>query len=105
VSNERIVETFHSATSRMAHEAIQCHSPSVGRATVIDADTLDIHGERIRLLAIDAPESRQTCEGQDGAPCSSLADAGIGHVVCLADHLSPSRRNLGLVSDLVAIRT
>ena len=32
-----------------------------GRASVIDGDTLEIHGERIRLLDIDAPESRQTC--------------------------------------------
>ena len=32
-----------------------------GRATVIDGDTIEIHGERIRILDIDAPESRQTC--------------------------------------------
>jgi endonuclease YncB( thermonuclease family) len=38
-----------------------------GRATVIDGDTLEIHGERIRILDIDALESRQTCQGQDGA--------------------------------------
>lgn len=30
-----------------------------GRASAIDADTLELHGERIRLLDIDAPESRQ----------------------------------------------
>ena len=39
-----------------------------GRAAVIDADTLEIHGERIRILDIDAPVSRQTCEDEDGAP-------------------------------------
>jgi endonuclease YncB( thermonuclease family) len=32
-----------------------------GRASVVDGDTLEIHGERIRILDIDAPESRQTC--------------------------------------------
>lgn len=32
-----------------------------GQASVIDGDTIDIHGERIRILDIDAPESRQTC--------------------------------------------
>ena len=32
-----------------------------GRASVIDADTIEIHGERFRLLDIDAPESAQTC--------------------------------------------
>jgi len=36
-----------------------------GRATVIDGDTIEIHGERIRLDAIDAPESGQTCR-RDG---------------------------------------
>ena len=28
-----------------------------GRASVIDGDTLEIHGTRIRLWGIDAPES------------------------------------------------
>jgi endonuclease YncB( thermonuclease family) len=32
-----------------------------GTARVIDGDTLDIEGQRIRLHGIDAPESRQTC--------------------------------------------
>lgn len=37
-----------------------------GRASVIDGDTIDIHGQRIRILDVDAPESRQTCQDQDG---------------------------------------
>ncbi len=35
--------------------------PLTGRASVIDGDTIEIHGTRIRLAGIDAPESRQTC--------------------------------------------
>ena len=35
--------------------------PIVGRASVIDGDTLDVRGNRIRLHGIDAPESGQTC--------------------------------------------
>jgi endonuclease YncB( thermonuclease family) len=33
----------------------------VGHATVIDGDTLDIHGTQIRLYGVDAPEYDQMC--------------------------------------------
>lgn len=36
-----------------------------GQASVIDGDTLEIHGIRIRLWGIDAPESSQLCRGED----------------------------------------
>jgi len=47
-----------------------------GRASIIDADTLDIHGSRIRILDIDAPESRQNCTAEDGTKwrCGQVAD-------------------------------
>ncbi len=35
-----------------------------GTVSVIDGDTLDLHGQRIRLHGIDAPESRQNCTRQ-----------------------------------------
>lgn len=38
-----------------------------GRASVIDGDTLDIHGKRIRILDIDALESGQPCIRHDGS--------------------------------------
>ena len=36
-----------------------------GQASVIDGDTIEIHGTRIRLWGIDAPESTQLCRGED----------------------------------------
>jgi endonuclease YncB( thermonuclease family) len=42
----------------------------VGIASVIDADMIEIHGQRIRLYGIDAPESCQTCEEASGRPWS-----------------------------------
>lgn len=37
-----------------------------GVASVIDGDTIEIHGKRIRLHGIDAPESAQTCRRENG---------------------------------------
>ena len=46
-----------------------------GQASVIDGDTLEIHGTRIRLWGIDAPETSQLCRGDDSLPyrCGSTA--------------------------------
>jgi endonuclease YncB( thermonuclease family) len=40
----------------------------VGRVSIVDGDTLDIHDDRIRLWGIDAPESAQLCGGRDRRP-------------------------------------
>ena len=41
-------------------------APIVGVASVIDGDTIEIHGVRIRLHGVDAPESRQLCTRPTG---------------------------------------
>lgn len=35
-------------------------------ASVIDGDTIEVHGQRIRFSGIDAPESRQYCDNAKG---------------------------------------
>lgn len=64
-------------------QSANAHSVS-GPAVVIDGDTLDMSGERIRLFGIDAPEGQQTCQrnnqvwtcGQDAKELLSKMVAG-----------------------------
>lgn len=55
----------------------------VGRASVIDADTVEIHGKRIRLHAIDAPESSQLCRDGSGNDyrCGQLASLALADFI------------------------
>lgn len=48
-----------------------------GTASVIDGDTLEIHGQRIRLWGIDAPESGQRCTRPDGEAWRCGKDAAM----------------------------
>lgn len=40
--------------------------PIIGRASVIDGDTIEIADTRIRFNGVDAPESRQHCKNSAG---------------------------------------
>jgi endonuclease YncB( thermonuclease family) len=49
-----------------------------GKPRIIDGDTIEVAGERIRLNGIDAPESKQTCEWLDKTiPCGRLATLAL----------------------------
>ncbi|WP_245273757.1 thermonuclease family protein [Mesorhizobium sp. WSM3224] len=45
--------------------------PIAGVASVVDGDTIEVHGQRIRFNGIDAPESKQYCDDAKGFeyPC------------------------------------
>jgi endonuclease YncB( thermonuclease family) len=43
-----------------------CGGDPVGRASVVDGDTIEIHGTRIRLFGIDAPEGAQVGRDANG---------------------------------------
>jgi endonuclease YncB( thermonuclease family) len=55
----------------------------VGQANIIDGDTLEIHGARIRLWGIDAPEHDQLCRGDDSLPyrCGAAAANKLGALI------------------------
>ena len=68
----------------------------VGIASVIDGDTLDLHGQRIRLWGIDAPESRAVCTAPSGqwrcgAYAASALDQAIAGRTVTCDPLDTDR--------------
>lgn len=48
-----------------------------GEARIVDGDTLVIHGTRVRLYGIDAPESRQTCQAEIIYQCGKKAATAL----------------------------
>lgn len=79
-----------------------CADPApavIGRASVVDGDTLEIQGERIRLWGVDAPESRQVCnrpsgEYRCGQTAANQLDRWIAGrtVICVEDSRDRYRR-------------
>ncbi|WP_147075217.1 thermonuclease family protein, partial [Meiothermus hypogaeus] len=76
----------------------------VGRASVVDGDTLEIQGVRIRLWGVDAVESSQTCLDAGGKPWP----CGRRAAFALADFLgqrtvSCTRRDTDRYGRMVAV--
>lgn len=76
----------------LASTGVTAKADVSGHAVVVDGDTIEVAGERVRLHGIDAPESRQLCSvGGNDWRCGesaalALADEADGRtVVCKGD--------------------
>lgn len=91
--------SFALLTSALAESDI------VGRASVIDGDTLDIQGVRIRLHGIDAPESWQTCESKAGKPyrCGMAAAEALDAFLAASRPVQCQQRDIDRYKRVVAV--
>jgi endonuclease YncB( thermonuclease family) len=88
----------------LSHRAIAGEQVA-GAASVIDGDTIEIHGARIRLHGIDAPESSQLCTRyrrryRCGQEAAFALDDKIGRQV-----VSCERRDTDRYGRMVAVCT
>jgi hypothetical protein len=79
-----------------------------GQASIIDGDTLEIHGTRIRVWGIDAPESSLLCRGNDslqyrcGARAANELAAMVGGRPVICQPVSLDRYGRTVASCAVA---
>jgi endonuclease YncB( thermonuclease family) len=94
------------ALTVLASSSMAFSDDMIGQASIIDGDTLEIHGTRIRLWGVDAPESTQLCRGDDssqyrcGAQAANDLDAFVARrpVVCVPINLDRYGRTVATCS-------
>ncbi len=54
-----------------------------GKPRIVDGDTIEIGGTKVRLHGIDAPESKQTCQKADGSDyyCGEMATFALAEII------------------------
>ncbi len=66
--------------------ASAAYADVTGKPRVIDGDTIEIAGERIRPHGIDAPEAKQKCADKDGREWSCGLEATFALANLIGDH-------------------
>ncbi len=70
--------------SRIVVIASVAHAADLkGKPRIIDGDTIEIAGEKIRLHGIDAPETKQTCQDANGGEyrCGEMATFALAEII------------------------
>jgi len=82
---QAIVKGILAAALLMASSRVALAEDVIGHASVVDGDTLMIHGISIRLWGVDAPKAGQLCRGEDGDQyrCSIEAANKLGTFIAL----------------------
>ena len=78
----------------------------VGKARVIDGDTIEVQGERVRLHGIDAPEASQTCQTRPDrldVPCGEMATDHLRSWIKRAPQVRCVERGTGKYGRIVGL--
>ncbi|PQO24852.1 hypothetical protein C2I36_00565 [Rhodobacteraceae bacterium WD3A24] len=101
ITDERSFSTSEPRVDRRGQSSSTVTSASV---RVIDGDTLELNGQRIRLHAIDAPERSQRCASADGGNwnCAAAAERRLRQLVS-GSNMRCAQRDTDRYGRLVAV--
>ncbi|WP_435167663.1 thermonuclease family protein [Falsirhodobacter sp. 1013] len=96
-------DTFFDMAGRLLKDESTPRETMAGGARIIDGDTLDLDGNRIRLFGIDAPERAQTCRrANHDWNCGTEATAAL--VRAIGDRkLTCEKRDVDRYDRIVAV--
>jgi endonuclease YncB( thermonuclease family) len=97
-------EALRKPPAQRARPAKKMPAEIRGIPLVLDGDTIDFHGTRVRLFGIDAPERDQLCERSDGSRygCGQLAREALVRAIGAAP-VACTKRDVDIYRRMVAV--